>query len=110
MQECEIALEDAIELVEANKSIFVWIGGWTNTPLADLLGIDHSKVIDKNPFSLIDRDSYPEELKMYEAPIFVCHHGVTSFQIVKELEKEGIKGYSLADGIEGIKSRHRPIS
>ncbi len=102
----EIELAAALELVNSGKSIFVWIGGWTTTPLASLLGIDKSKVIDESPFKLIlDEKEYPEELKRYERPIFVCEHGNTSYDLVKELSVRGIKGYSLKGGSEGIKDR-----
>ncbi|MFI5412943.1 MAG: hypothetical protein ACHQX1_03555, partial [Candidatus Micrarchaeales archaeon] len=101
----EIELKDALELVKSNKSVFVWIVGWTNTPLADLLEIDSSKVISANPFVIMDKETYPSELSNYERPIFVCHHGISSFELVKELANENIKGYSLVGGIEAIKSR-----
>ncbi len=102
----EIGLKEALELVNSGKSIFVWIGGWTTTPLADLLDIDPSKVVNESPFKLLlDNKSYPEELKKFERPIFVCEHGNSSLDLVKELSTMGIKGYSLAKGIEGIKQR-----
>ncbi len=101
----EIDLQKAIELVNGNKSVFVWIGGWTNTPLADLLEIDRSKVVEANPFELMSKETYPEQLRGYEKPIFVCHHGIASYELVKELASENIKGYSLAGGIEKIKDR-----
>lgn len=72
-------------------------------PLADLLEIDGNKVIEANPFDLIE--NYPEELKGYDKPIFVCHHGVASYEIINELKEKGIEGYSLAGGIEEIKRR-----
>ncbi len=99
----EIDLNHALELVRAGKSIFVWIGGFTKTPLAKLLGLDDGKVVDAEPYALLDRDAYPSSLRTYAKPIFVCHHGVTSHKVVKELGKLGIEGYSLAGGIEGIK-------
>jgi rhodanese-related sulfurtransferase len=101
----EIELGDALYLVKSNKSIFVWIGGRTNAPLYELLEIDKDKVIDVNPYLIIDKDSYPKELLNYERPIFVCHHGIASYELVKELANNDIKGYSLAGGIEGIKGR-----
>ena len=100
----EIELKDALELVNSGKSIFVWIGGWTTTPLAELLEIDRSKVVDESPFKLIlDEKEYPEELKRYERPIFVCEHGVSSYELVKELSTRGIKSYSLKGGMAGIR-------
>jgi len=99
----EIELKEAMELVNSNRSIFVWIGGYTTTPLADLLEIDGSKVVEESPFELLDRAAYPDVLKRYERPIFVCNHGITSYELVKELANMGIKAYSLAGGIEGIK-------
>lgn len=101
--EDEIDVGRALALVNSGKSIFVWIGGWTTTPLADLLEIDGDKVIEANPFDLME--NYPEELKGYERPIFVCHHGVSSYDLISELKEIGVKGYSLAGGIEEIK-RH----
>jgi rhodanese-related sulfurtransferase len=102
----EIGLGEALDLVNSGKSIFVWVGGWTTTPLADLLGIDESKVVSESPFKLIlDSKEYPEELKKYDRPIFVCEHGVSSYDLVKELSTMGIKGYSLKGGMEGIKGR-----
>ena len=102
----EIELREALELVNSGKSIFVWIGGWTTTPLAGLLGIDESKVMEASPFQLIlDNKSYPEELKKYDRPIFVCQHGLSSYDLVKELATMGIKAYSLKGGVEGIKGR-----
>jgi hypothetical protein len=105
MDKDEIELGQAIELVNANKSVFVWIGGWTNTPLSDLLEIDKSKVVEANPFEIMDKEKYPKELLKYEKPIFVCHHGIASYELVKELAASKIDGYSLSGGIEGIKSR-----
>lgn len=100
----EIELAAALELVNSGKSIFVWIGGWTTTPLAGLLDIDDSKVLNESPFKLIlDEKEYPEELKRYERPIFVCEQGSTSYDLVKELSARGIRGYSLKGGSEGIK-------
>lgn len=101
----EIDVNKAKELVKNNQSVFVWIGGWTNTPLADLLEIDRSKVVEANPFELMSKETYPQELRGYEKPIFVCHHGIASYELVKELASENIKGYSLVGGIEGIKGR-----
>ena len=102
----EIELKEALDLVNSGKSIFVWIGGWTTTPLADLLEIDPGKVVDESPFKLIlDEKEYPEELKRYERPIFVCQHGNTSYDLVMELAGRGIRGYSLRGGSEGIKGR-----
>ncbi len=102
----EIELKEALELVNSGKSIFVWIGGWTTTPLADLLDIDSSKVVEASPFQMIlDSKSYPEELKKYERPIFVCEHGISSYDLVKELSDSGIKGYSLIGGMAGILER-----
>ncbi len=101
----EIDLKEALNLVNTNKSIFVWIGGWSNVPLADLLQIDGNKVIDVNPYEILDKENYPKALREYEKPIFVCHHGIASYELVKELENSSIKGYSLIGGIEGIKSR-----
>lgn len=104
LDEDEIELRDALKLVNSNKSVFVWIGGWTNTPLHQLLEIDKSKVMDANPYELMEKDSYPKELKQYERPIFVCHHGISSYELVKELSTNDIKGYSLFGGTEGIKN------
>ena len=101
----EIELEQAIELVNANKSVFVWIGGWTDTPLPELLEVEKSKVVEANPFEIMDKETYPKELLKYEKPIFVCHHGIASYELVKELATSKIEGYSLSGGIEGIKSR-----
>ena len=58
----EINIEQAIDLVKSNKSVFVWIGGWTNPPLAELLQVDKGKVIEANPFELMDMEKYPKEL------------------------------------------------
>ncbi len=104
--ELEIDLQRALELVNTDKSVFVWIGGWSNVPLADLLNIDGSKVIDVDPFIILDKENYPKELLEYDAPVFVCHHGIASYELVKELENNDIKGYSLVGGIEGIKQSH----
>lgn len=101
----EIGVEEAMNLVNSDKSVFVWIGGWTNTPLAELLQIDGKKVIDVNPYQVLDKESYPSELKQYDRPIFVCHHGIASYELVKELSTMDIKGYSLMGGIEALKSR-----
>ncbi len=100
----EIELKDALNLVNSNKSIFVWIGGWTNTPINELLEIDRKKVMDANPYELMEKESYPKELKQYDRPIFVCHHGISSYELVKELSNSDIKGYSLFGGIEAIKN------
>ena len=102
----EIGIDDALSLVKSNKSVFVWIGGWTNTPLSELLEIGQEKVINANPYELMDKETYPQQLREVEKPIFVCHHGIASYELVKELESEGIRGYSLAGGIEGIKARN----
>ncbi|MCL4379723.1 MAG: hypothetical protein M1160_03870 [Candidatus Marsarchaeota archaeon] len=100
----EIELGEALELVKSGRSIFVWIGGWTTTPLAELLGIDDRMIINESPFKLIlDEKEYPEELKRYDRPIFVCEHGISSYELVKELESRGIRGYSLTGGMAGIK-------
>ncbi len=101
----EINIEQAIDLVKSNKSVFVWIGGWTNPPLAELLQVDKGKVIEANPFELMDMEKYPKELQSYERPIFVCHHGQASYELVKELASMNIKGYSLAGGAEAVKTR-----
>ena len=102
----EIELADAISLVNSNKSVFVWIGGGTDTPLSDLLEVSREKVIDAEAYDLMDKDKYPQRLREVEKPIFVCHHGVASYVLVKQLESSmNIKGYSLVGGIEGIKSR-----
>ena len=101
--EDEIDVSRALALVKAGKSIFVWIGGWATTPLADLLEIDGDKVVEANPFDLME--NYPEELKSYDKPIFVCHHGIASYEVINELKEKGINGYSLAGGIEEIKKR-----
>ncbi len=100
----EIGLKDALNLVNTNKSIFVWIGGWTSTPLSDLLEIGKDKVVDANPYELMEKESYPKELKQYDRPIFVCHHGISSYELVKELSNNNIKGYSLSGGTEAIRN------
>jgi rhodanese-related sulfurtransferase len=100
----EIDLQDALKLVNSDKSVFVWIGGWTSTPLNELLEIDRSKVMDANPYELLERENYPKELEKYERPIFVCHHGISSYELVRELENNNIKAYSLFGGTEGIKN------
>jgi rhodanese-related sulfurtransferase len=100
----EIELKDALNLVNSDKSIFVWIGGWTNTPLSELLGIESKKVLDANPYALMEKETYPSELKQYDRPIFVCHHGISSYELVKELSNNNIKGYSLFGGMEAIKN------
>lgn len=94
-----------MELVKSDKSIFVWIGGWSSVQLADLLEIDGKKVVDVNPYEILDKENYPKELRSYDSPIFVCHHGVASYELVRELESMNIKGLSLVGGIEGIKGR-----
>lgn len=103
--EDEIELETALDLVRSGKSVFVWIGGWTNTPLAELLELDEKNVVAVEPYELLDSDRYPKELLKYDRPVFVCHHGISSYELVKALGAMGVKGYSLAGGIEGIKQR-----
>ncbi len=101
----EINIEKAVELVNSDKSIFVWIGGPTDTPLAELLKIDDRKVVDANPFDLLSNDTYPKQLLSYKKPIFVCHHGLASYELLRELTKNNVGGYSLEGGIAAIRNR-----
>ncbi|MCL5429904.1 MAG: hypothetical protein M1504_00315 [Candidatus Marsarchaeota archaeon] len=100
----QLELDQAIDLVKSNKSIFVWIGGYVDTPVSKILNVEADKVIEANPFTLMDKETYPKELLNYE-PIIVCHHGLASYELAKELDSMNIKGYSLMGGVESIKTR-----
>ena len=103
----EIGINDALALVNGGKSIFVWMGGPTPTPLYQLLGIESSKVLSVEPYELVDKETYPKALERFERPIFVCHHGISSCDVVEHIRSFGKSGYSLGGGLEGLKRRSK---
>ncbi|BCS90564.1 MAG: hypothetical protein ARM1_0021 [Candidatus Micrarchaeota archaeon] len=98
----EISFEEAKPLLEKGKRL-VWLGVEDKSYIAELLGIDESKILQLSPQEIFYM--HPEKAKELEDHPFICYHGNTSRAIGKILESRGVNIKSIKGGITGIIGR-----
>ena len=101
VEEIEIDLDKARELVSGGFSKFVWLGRETGFELHEIFKISPDKVISIDPEEVLDMK--PESRKALEGHVLVCYHGNTSKALANILKKSGsVNTYSLKGGITAI--------
>ncbi|MCL4383760.1 MAG: hypothetical protein M1168_01310 [Candidatus Marsarchaeota archaeon] len=98
----EIDLSQAFEIVNKNKTKFVWLGTENVNQIAGLMNLNSDKIIQLSPMELINTNE-KELINSLQGHVFVCYHGNTSKIVAKILKsKHGVEAFSLKGGITEI--------
>lgn len=101
IEDIEVDLDRARELVQRNLSKFVWLGRDTGFELHEIFKTSPENVVSIDPEEVLEMK--PEEKKKLEGHILVCYHGNTSKALANILKKSGSANtYSLKGGITAI--------
>lgn len=96
----EIGIKEAMEMTAKHQTRFVWLGEESLDQIQRMIGIAANKLVQINPTDITTMSK--AELGMFNNSVFVCYSGGIARELAKDLREDGIKAYSLKDGIKAF--------